>query len=112
MALVALSQLNRTVEKRPDRRPQMSDLKESGNIEQDADVIAFPFRGGYYRERGVDGFKNADLGLMNIYLGKARNDSMRGAELAWDNLRGQIMGPMSARTQESTPPANRELDIT
>jgi replicative DNA helicase len=82
--VIALSQLSRSVESRPDKIPQLSDLRESGSIEQDADVVAFLYREDYYNP------ETERQNIMDVLIKKHRNGPTGGVELYFDKEKQHI----------------------
>src|ERR671919_88965 len=107
--VLALSQLSRAVEQREDKRPQLSDLRESGAIEQDADVVMFVYRDEYYLERSEpqprigqsdDKYEEEhrkwleryekSRGVADLNIAKQRNGPIGSIKLAFDATRGRF----------------------
>jgi len=96
--VIALSQLSRAVEQRQDKRPMLSDLRESGSIEQDADIVAFLYRDDYYDHESEN--KN----VIEILIAKQRNGPVGKVELAFLKEYNKFVN-LSREAQRDAPPS-------
>ena len=111
--VIALSQLSRQVENREDKRPQLSDLRESGSIEQDADVVMFVFREEYYKEREKPGDHDLEAmakwqeemerlhGRAEVIIGKQRHGPIGTVDLSFEGRFTRFGNLVQAWQQDS-----------
>ncbi|MDQ0297647.1 replicative DNA helicase [Salibacterium salarium] len=96
--VIALSQLSRGVESRQDKRPMMSDLRESGSIEQDADIVSFLYREDYYDQ------ETEDQNIIEIILAKQRNGPVGAVELAFIKEYNKFVNLDRRHDESEAPP--------
>lgn len=101
--VLALSQLSRAVETRPDKRPQLSDLRESGSLEQDSDVVIFMYRPEYYQIK-EDALGRDTNGLVEFLIKKQRNGPLGTASSYFDKETGRFNALGGAPQDGSGPP--------
>ena len=87
VCIIALSQLSREIEKRDSKEPRLSDLKESGSIEDDADIVMFLHRDSYYKNDPLAAYQDDKL---KVIIAKHRNGRLGAPELSYDVARGTI----------------------
>ena len=95
--IIALSQLSRAVESRTDKRPMLSDLRESGSIEQDADIVMFIYRDEYYKNANDEeemSEKAANKGEAEIILAKHRNGPVGTVKLLFQSNITKFKNPI------------------
>jgi replicative DNA helicase len=93
--VIALAQLSRQVEGREDKRPMMSDLRESGQIEQDADIIGFLYREDYYTKQATD----TGISKSEFIIGKNRNGATKTIFLTFERIYSNFCNYIDAGNQ-------------